>query len=275
MKTRRAIAGAMMLLGTTLLGTGTAAAAAPANDDYTGAFAVDPLPFSTTQDTTEAVQTDAFEATLNTCGAPLFEHGVWFTGIGPDSGVIGVDISLSDFSAGAYVFQGLPAPESVVGCAPGMVTGSVTPGEPYYVLAFGDGLSSQTSGNLSISISEAAPPPAVDLTVAPYASVNRSGVVTLKGTVTCTSEDGSGILWDVYGQLTQRVGRMLIRGWFYSFVGAPCDGTATPWEAQVVGDVGIFKGGKAASVTFAFGCTTGGCSDGYVEKTIQIRGGKR
>ena len=57
----------------------TAAAAPPLNDDISGATALAPVPFHLEQDTTEAT-TSAEEAAFNDfCGAPAFEHAVWFT----------------------------------------------------------------------------------------------------------------------------------------------------------------------------------------------------
>jgi hypothetical protein len=151
----------------------------------------------------------------------------------------------------------------------------VTAGVTYNLLVFGDGLSAATSGNLVLDVHLAAPPPDLALTVDPKASFSHEGVVHLTGTVTCTSTDGTGAVQDVFGTLTQRVGRLKIQGFFESSLGAPCDGSPVGWEAFIEGDNGIFRGGKAASVAIAVGCTDGGCNSGFTQAVVQLRGGTK
>jgi hypothetical protein len=140
-------------------------------------------------------------------------------------------------------------------------------------LVFGDGESAATSGEMILRVEEAAPPPDIELTVNRTGTVDRAGVAHIGGTVTCTSEDGSGTLFEVFGDVSQRVGRVIIRGFFGTFIDAPCDGTTTAWQADVFADNGLFAGGKAATVAIAFGCTDL-CSEQFVEATIQLRKGR-
>jgi hypothetical protein len=137
-------------------------------------------------------------------------------------------------------------------------------------MAFGDGESAATSGELIFRVSEAVPPPTIDLTVNKTATVNKSGFVHLTGTVTCTSVDGSGTLFEVFGEMTQRVGRLLIRGFFGTFLDTPCDGSTQTWDVFFQGDNGVFAGGKAATIAIAFGCTDV-CSEAFVEATVQLK----
>lgn len=248
-----------------------AAAAPPANDDIGGALPLT-VPDTVSQDTTEAT-TSQLEADLNAtfCGAPTLEHGVWFTATATDSTVVGIDVTASDYSAGILVAQGSPGALEPLLCGPGVVSGFVEAGTTYYVLVFGDGLSEATGGNLVLTTSLAPPPPDVELTVNGTASVDRTGVAHLTGTATCTSDDVNAVLYDVSGDLSQRVGRFTIRGYFYAELFVPCDGQTVSWSADVIGDNGRFAGGKAATVAYAFACGTFDCGQGYVEASVMLR----
>ena len=66
-------------------------------------------------------------------------------------------------------------------------------------------------------------------------------------------------------------GRVRING--YGFIeGFTCDGTTQPWSADVFGDNGIFKGGKALSVSFGVACGEFLCGEGFDEKIVQLKG---
>jgi len=245
-------------------------AAAVANDTVAGATVV-AVGDTVTQDTTGADQTDPAETALNEfCGAPVVEHGVWFTITPTAAASIALDTSTSDYSAGMMVFAGAPTADGVITCGPGFVVFDGVEGTQYNILVFGDGLTESTSGNLVFSVSEAAPPPELSVTIDRIGTVDRNGVARITGTVTCTSQDDSGIVFDVFGDVTQRVGRFLVRGFFDTFLDAPCDGGTIAWEGFVQGDNGVFSGGKAAVVTIAFGCADL-CSEGYAEATVQLR----
>ena len=88
--------------------------------------------------------------------------------------------------------------------------------------------------------------------------------------MSCTSDDPEGILFDVSGNIRQRVGRGFVDGFFFSEQSTPCDGVTRPWSAEAFAEGGKFAGGKAATVTFAFGCDTFSCGEGFVEETIQL-----
>lgn len=250
-----------------------AAAAAPANDTQAGATEL--VGFTTVvQDTTEAT-TSADETALNEyCGAPEFEQAVWFLASPAQDGFVAVDVASSSYSAGILVLEDTPGGLLPVSCGPGRVAGPVAAGGTYYVVVFGDGLTLQTSGELVLSVEPGVEPPQVDLTVDRRGSVDRSGVATISGTVTCTSADGSGLVFELFGELRQAVGRFTVSGAFGQFVGTSCDGETYPWSAQVAAPNGKFAGGKAATLAIAFACTDG-CSEGYVEATIQLTKGRR
>ena len=91
----------------------------------------------------------------------------------------------------------------------------------------------------------------------------------LTGTYTCADAD----FIDVFGEVSQMVGRFVIP-WFFSFfdVGT-CDGTPHSWSATVFSENGKFAGGKAMTVTFAFSCGAFECAPDFTEQTVTLRGG--
>jgi hypothetical protein len=224
-----------------------------------------------TEDTTLADETDAAETALNDfCGAPVVEHGVWFEVTAPEDTFASFDATDSDYSAGLMLFTPTATGENLINCGPGRIVDQLLAGETYLLMVFGDGGSPETSGEMVLRVEEAVPPPEIDLTINKTGTVDRQGNALISGTVTCTSEDGSGILFDVFGDVSQRVGRVIIRGFFDTLLETPCDGTTQPWQAIVFADNGLFAGGKAATLAIAFGCTDV-CSEQFAEATIQLR----
>ena len=249
-----------------------ALAAAPSNDTFAGATAVT-TGFSEVRDTSEAT-TDSDDAQLNeTCGAPATDASVWYAfTVGSDTGIV-VDASQSGYSSGILVGVGSQGNLQTVTCGPETVGFLAAAGTTYYVLAFDDQFDGGSNGgSLSISFNETGPPPSVDITVNPFGTVNaRTGVATISGTYTCTGAD----FLDVSGDVRQNVGRFTILGSFGFFDFGTCDGASHSWSAGVFPQNGKFAGGKALTVAFAFACGPFECAEGFVEQTVQLRGGRK
>jgi hypothetical protein len=246
-------------------------AAAPGNDAYAGRIAVGALPYSNSQDTTGAT-TDADDVEANAvCFAPATDASVWYeVAAGADSSII-VDVSASDYSAGVIVVSGSPGSFLVEACAQGMVSFGATSGVTYGILVFDDQLDGAgTGGTLEITISAAPPPPTVDIAVNPIGQFNKlTGSATVSGTLSCT---GNATDLALSVSLTQSVGRFTVTGFGSLFFDAPvCDGTAQPWSVEVFGFNGTFKGGHAASVTWAAACDLGNCGFDSEEQIIKLR----
>jgi hypothetical protein len=248
-----------------------ASAAPPSNDTFGGAT-VASLGFSQELDTTEAT-TDADDAQLNTtCGAPATDASVWYAFTTAADGGVVVDVSQSDYSAGVLVGTGTQGSLELVTCGPGTVGFTAVAGTTYYVLAIDDQLDGAgNGGTLRISFNEVPPPPTVDITVDPIGRVDaRTGEAFLTGTYTCSNGD----FIDGFGEARQAVGRFVIVGSFsFSDVGT-CDGAVHTWSATVFPENGKFAGGKAMTVTFAFSCGVFECTEGFVEQTVRLRGGR-
>lgn len=268
MKLLHLLGGAGLVVGSVLVAPG-AQAATPDNDGYAGRISVGALPATISVDTTQAT-TDADDADINAdCGAPRTDASVWYS-FTPDTDgnyVVGLD---ADYSAGVIVASGGPGAWTVENCGPGGTGFTATAGTQYSVLVFDDQQDGAgNGGNVDITVEQAPPAPEIDIAVDPKATFNKDGSLTLTGTATCTG----GASAEVDAEVTQVVGRLKIRGYGYTLL--ECDGTAQPFAMQVVGDNGLFKGGKAASVSFGYACGEFDCGLDYDETTVMVSGGTK
>jgi len=255
-------------VGSILVLTGGVAAAAPGNDTYPGRTVIGSLPFAETVDTTTAT-TDADDAELNaTCGAPATDASVWYEFTAAADGAILVDVSGSSYSAGVLVGTGGPGAWTIVTCGPNAVVLPTTAGQTYAILAIdhqADG--GGNGGTLRISVTEAPPPPSIDVTIDPIGSFNpQSGSATVHGTVTCTGPVQFAFLQT---ELRQRVGRFTIIG--FGQINVTCDGATHPWSIEMVAENGKFSGGKAADATLAIACGQVLCGIDFEERQVHLR----
>ena len=254
-----------LCLSLSQVGAAPAWAAAPSNDTVAGAVTISSLPFDSTVDVSDAT-TDALDATLNEqCGAPATLGSVWYTYSAP-AGVAGVvlDVSQSSYSSGVIVAE----PDGIGGyvvdvCGPGTVGFQTQEGTTYTILAFNDTVGS-TGGFIRLQ-AEAAIVPTLTLAVNPTGKVDRYGNALISGTYTC-----SGAEWvSLDASVTQRVGRFAIQG--DGFTGSEvCDGASYAWSVLVTPYNGKFAGGKAVTVTYAFGCGALFCADSFASQTVRL-----
>lgn len=263
---RLAIPSSAVLLFTFVLVT-PALAAAPGNDLYAGRTSIAALPFSETIDTTEAT-TDADDAELNLqCGAPATDASVWYELTATDDVAVMVDVTASDYTAGVIVASGAPGSFVVEACGPGIVGFFALSGETYTILAFDDTPDASNGGTLSITVGEAPPPPSIDITVDPIGSFDpQTGSATISGTATCSSD---ALFAFIELELRQQVGRFIVTG--YGATEVVCDDTTQPWSVEVFGSNGLFKGGRAVSVTFGTACGSFDCGSDFEEATVHLR----
>jgi hypothetical protein len=244
-------------------------AAAPSNDLRSGTTHVTALPFSETVDTSQATtDADDLDIATNCLGVPALDASVWYdVTLSADTGVL-LDLSGSDYSAGAIVATGGPGAWNVVTCAPGAVVWGATAGTTYTILVFDDQSDGAgNGGSLSVAFSEAPPPPVLSLTVNPRGMFNaKTGGATVRGTVTCTGSPEFSFI-DV--SMRQKTGRLFIDG--EGFIeGFTCDGTTQNWSVDIVPFNGVFKGGRTATFTFAAACDAFQCGDGFVEAVVSL-----
>ena len=258
---------AAFLLSSTAL---TAFAAVPTNDTPSGALAV-AKGSSYEVDTTEAT-TDAIDAALNAdCGAPDVKASVWFTFTATDDSGVLFDATQGSDEIGLMVVKGDPtAGGGLIDCGPTLVGIPTEAGATYYVMAFTPN-AGQAPGVITLVVSDPPPAPTVQLTINPRGTAYKDGTAKVGGTYSCTD---AAEYSEIFGELRQRVGRLVISGWFMD---SPlnCDGVQHTWEAYVAADNGLFAGGKAASVTIPFVCGAIECVDTYLDQVVQLtRAGK-
>ncbi len=280
--TTRFVRSATALLAVLLLlslMSGTALAAAPSNDTFTGATAVT-LGFSEVLDTTEAT-TDNNDAQLNDqCGWSLAtDASVWYAFTVAADATVVIDVLQSSYPAGILVGTGSEGNLSIYWCGAGQVALYTTAGTTYYVLAVDTQLYEYpvvNGGLLSIAFNilpPPPPPPTLDsFTVNPFGQVDtRTGIATISGSYTCTG--GNSIQGSLDAR--QNVGRFTISGSSYLIDrGATCDGAPHPWAADVATWSGKFAGGKLMTEARMNACNVVDCAYAYVKQTIQLRAGK-
>jgi hypothetical protein len=245
---------------------GPVAAAPPLNDDISAPTAIS-LPSTTAQSTVEATlgPTDPTEC-------PSGGHSVWFSYTAEADGQLRATTFGSDYDTVLFVGTADGAGGlAVLGCnddAAGLQSAVRfdAVGGTTYLLMVGSFLDS-AGGELVLDLSVAPPAPSVDLVVEPVGSFDPYGVATIRGTVTCSQGTALSAL-DV--ELTQRVGRVVIRG-FSGAKGSECGPTSTPWEARVTSEDGKFLGGQAQVTVFAFACNDLECTETMTTLAARLR----
>ena len=250
-----------------------AASPPPANDLMTNAQTIS-VPFGPQTIDTTGATTDSDDATLNSfCGAPKTDASIWYT-ITPatDMGIL-VDLTGSDYSAGAIVAEGTAPNWNVLACAPFGVVWSATAGTTYTILVFDDQQDGVgNGGNLQISVTEAPPPPELSLTVNPRGTFDpKTGGATVHGTVTCT---GDVVFSFIDVSMRQKTGRLFIDG-EGAIEGFTCDGTEQKWSVDIFPFNGVFKGGRTATFSFALACDNFQCGDGFSETVVSLSSKKK
>jgi hypothetical protein len=120
-----------------------------------------------------------------------------------------------------------------------------------------------------LTVDLAPPPPTVDFTINPRGTVSH-GVITVRGTITCTGAVAD--FSEVFGFVQQTVGRFTVSGLFDAFPDVQCDGNPHAWEGSAIGDNGRFGGGKADVLALAEVCHGDSCGSAIASATLQLSG---
>jgi hypothetical protein len=240
------------------------AIAQPANDDFDSATVVPGLPFTDQVNATEAT-TAADDPECAGQGAT-----VWYSFTPTEDLRVEANTFGSDYDTTLSVYTGAPGALTQIACnddAAGSVQSRVrfdaTAGETYFFMV--GSFASGPGGNLTFNLDVAPPPFELGLTIDPVGSVVPSkGVATISGTVTCSEP----ALVEVQGRMEQRVGRLLITGFFSTFV--ECTPPATAWSATVEGENGLFVAGRAQVDAVAFAFEEGASAE--ASATVRLRG---
>jgi hypothetical protein len=255
-----AVAGAVLA---SLLNVAAAAAALPNNDLPEDAIAIDvPLPVAFSQDTTEAtVTTDDVG-----CGAGGFDRAtVWYTFIPTETIELFISTEPSSYGVAVNIFDTTPDADHLTACFAGAEIVKLEANRLYYLMfadADGDELN---GGELSVMLGVPPPPLEISLAVDPVGSISKSGIATIRGTLTCSEPADRAELW---GWLRQSVGRFTIVGG--GFAGASCGSEPTPWSLVLEGQDGRFAGGRATVEINAFACGASSCGEVFTIASVRL-----
>ncbi len=237
--------GAALVLGLVLAAPSPAVAAPPANDDFDNAVAFDDVPFEATQDTTEATVADDDPAT--TCVGAV-THTVWYSVTLSATTEIGVDTAGSDYDTVLSAWTGPRGDLTEVACnddtggLQSRIRFTAEAGVTYHLMV--GAFPGSPPGTLVLHGQALPPPVTLTVTVDPTGTV-ADGTAVIHGTVGCSRPADL----TVTGTLRQQQVRRVTVGSYRTAVS--CSGTATRWEARVLGETGTFRRGPADAVAVA------------------------
>jgi hypothetical protein len=206
-------------------------AAPPSNDEASGATAISALPFTETQDISEA-----------TVGASDYCGGVatvWYQYTPTEDIRVGFDATQSSIEPVIGLYTGDPTNLSPYNCAyyPARIFADLTAGVTYYVSVGSAYYEPWPGATITLSVDEAGPPlTSVSMTVNGSATVDRAGLATVSGTVTC-DQPAFGY---VSISLNQRFNRNVAEGSNYVYI--ECGPEPASWSVQVWSSTGTLFG---------------------------------
>lgn len=251
------------------LTAGPALAQPPSNDEFDAATVVSDLPFRD--------EVNTAEATTAPDDPECFGNGptVWYS-FTPETNLrVTANTFGSSYDTTLSVYLGAPGGLEQRECNDDAAEGvqsrvvfDAFAGETYSLMvgAFASG----PGGDLVFTMDVAPPPLEFDVTVDQSGSVDpKTGTAMLSGTVTCSRP----AFVELFGNLRQRAGRVIIQGFFGTFL--ECDGT-TLWSVEVPGENGLFVGGKASVSMDAFAFSEDGeFVSAFLERDIRLKGKRR
>jgi len=226
----------------------------PPNDDFGQATVVPALPFSISEDTTNA--STAPDDPLPSC-FPASEPTVWFAFTPTQNMRLEANTVGSDYSTILSVYTGTRGALTPVACNfdsfPGVrLRFDAVAGTTYFfmVSSFLPG----TSANLVFNLLQAPPPLTISPGVNQFGSIHAStGTATISGNSTCSKP---ALFAFASGQVTQKHGNSTVSGFFN--LSLPCNG---PWSVDLQTalqlfngrSADLFTGGKAEVTIFVLG----------------------
>lgn len=271
----RAIPARTVIVGvlvTLMLAAAPAAfAVAPSNDNFEDAIPVPGLPFIDSQDTSQAT-TEPGDQECAGIGYTVWYSVTTGTDIELEASTFGsdYDTTVSVYTQGPGGLSQLACNDDAAGTLQSRVRFDATAFETYYIQV--GTFYGTPGGNLNFLVQEApplSPPPVLAISINPQGSVNRNGVATVRGTVTCSEPVFASI--EVF--LRQTVSRPIAEG--FGWAGVECDGP-TLWEATVYPYTGSFSSGAAIASAATFACDSDEqCGDASTSRSVILRTGSR
>jgi hypothetical protein len=221
-----------------------AQAAAPPNDDIAAAKVIPALPYADTLDTTDAT----VEPDDPYCAGT--EHTVWYRFVPASDEDVVAHTFGSDYDTTLSVYTGSPGNLTLISCnddfqsLQSRVIFDASAGVTYWLMA--GSFRGSPGGNLQLQVQVLPPPLVLTVSIRAAGTVDRAGVATVRGTVTCSRP----LPIELVGSLRQVTRRSVSLGYFSTSV--HCTGTTT-WVAAVPGETGRFFAGPARAQVTATG----------------------
>jgi hypothetical protein len=257
-----------LLVGSLVLLSPAGAEAQPPNDDRVNATPTPTLPFTegpidTTEATTAPDDPDCAGngPTVWYMFTPAADASVMITTFGSD-----YDTTLSVYTDNAGTLTQLACNDDF-NSLQSLIVFEAAAGTTYFIMA--GSCCDNPGGSLTINADVAPPPLVFDFAVSGKGAVNaKAGVVTLRGTVTCSVP---GYVYDLYGALQQKKGRALFNADF-SAGGFECTPPETAWSATAASSNGLFTSGKATLLYgYSYACNEVYCDDAAIPGPVSIQ----
>lgn len=258
----RVILGAVLLLA---VSAAPALAAAPTNDDLANRTVVGAIPYTDSQDTTEATP-EPGDPNCDGAGPT-----VWYEYTPEEDVRLEANTFGSDYDTTLVVAVDDGGGLDIVACnddsgsLQSRVRFDAQEGVRYYFMvgAYDGG----PGGELTFNLLEAPPsqPLSLSISLDQTGSFQRDGSAIVRGTATCSGAD-----WvEVEGYLSQRVGRFTISGWGWGY--GECDPDGASFEMYFQSSSGSFGGGQAQLFVEAWACGDEDCASDFQEASIRLR----
>ncbi len=239
----RALPAAVAATLAAALMTAPVAAVAPANDDVDDATVIAALPYTNSQDTTEATADPDDPECVGD------DHSVWYSFTPTDDLEVLADTLGSDYDTTLSVYTGPVDALVQVACnddSSGLqsrVLFNAEAGVRYLFMigSFGSG----PGGALVLNVDEAPPPlQMAEIHVRKVGQIDAAGVAIIRGRVICLGEATVSIL----GTVRQRRAGTVAVSTFAKVV--ECEGN-TRWRAKAIGETARFKPGRIRVIAAA------------------------
>lgn len=249
----------------------------PPNDDFGQATIVPSIPFTLSEDATNATVAPDDPFCFGT------NQTVWFAftpnaNIRIEGNTFGsnYDTTLSVYTGSRGALTQIACNDDAGGTVQSRIRFDAVAGTTYYFEV--SSFFPVSPANLVFNVLQAPPPFSITPTVSKFGSVSPStGVATVSGAVACSQPT----FVTISGEVKQNHGGTTISGFFSVFV--PCNGT-TPWSAPVQSQLALFHGRSAAlfvggpadvaASAFAFDPDTGEFIQRNFSVRIILRGAK-
>lgn len=268
--TARTAAVGLVLLASLFVVPSAAPASVPANDDIDAAISIGSLPFDDALSTVEATTADDDPWCVGN------SHTVWYAYTPAADRRVEVNTFGSDYDTTISTYTGSRGSLNQIACnddSQGLQSKAAfdaTAGTTYYIMA--GSFSSSIGGNLHVTVREAPPqppPPAITLSLDRVGSVDRQGLASISGSVTCNQHLG---IWLGMSLSQTFLRRFVLQGYGGTYV--ICEPPSAHWKVSAFAYNGRFAPGPTHVEASAFTCNEIGCASDQKSDDLPMRGGR-